>query len=411
MIKELARKIKTLRIENGLKQEELAERVGLTRDAVSKWENGKNIPRLPELMSLAKVFKISVSDLILETEKDRTSLVESIVVKDISAPKTAEYFGVAETHTGFSAYWCDYKESIEREQLEDEKDQSKSVSECLNENIFLLLINRKTKEINGIRDFGMFSPKSADYLFVSDYLPFRVSHVEGKEDLKAIGENVLANFEKEIAAAVKKAKKAGKQPLFIYDYCGTNNYIAWSFNEKKSVCVYGYKTYRKNFGVSEIYCFDLNGISVNHNYMVIVPSDQLIKDVGLALSSNSWDIKMEWDVWEKREPKSVMIHDWDLCRAHEEPYKEAILFINMSRKKNCGFDKEFAQLEKRVAAYEKLHEMKAPIIILQNEMGLLVNVMESLKDKLVVRMINNSEPAELLEFLTEKTIPVLPVSH
>ena len=101
MIKELARKIKTLRIENGLKQEELAERVGLTRDAVSKWENGKNIPRLPELMSLAKVFKISVSDLILETEKDRTSLVESIVVKDISAPKTAEYFGVAETHTGF----------------------------------------------------------------------------------------------------------------------------------------------------------------------------------------------------------------------------------------------------------------------------------------------------------------------
>ena len=41
---ELHEKIRTLRVQNHMTQEELAERVFVTRTAVSKWETGKGYP-------------------------------------------------------------------------------------------------------------------------------------------------------------------------------------------------------------------------------------------------------------------------------------------------------------------------------------------------------------------------------
>ena len=88
MLDKLPKKIKALRIAKGYKQEELGERIGLTRDAISKWENGKNIPRLPELLSLAMVFEMNVSELLQEIDEERKSMVNSLLVKDVSALKT-----------------------------------------------------------------------------------------------------------------------------------------------------------------------------------------------------------------------------------------------------------------------------------------------------------------------------------
>lgn len=51
----------------GLSQEELAERVGVSRQAVSKWELDAALPETEKLIALARVFKVSVDELLGNT--------------------------------------------------------------------------------------------------------------------------------------------------------------------------------------------------------------------------------------------------------------------------------------------------------------------------------------------------------
>lgn len=53
-----------LRIKKGLSQEELAEKVFVTRQAVSRWENGETIPNIEALKLLSKVFDVSINTLL-----------------------------------------------------------------------------------------------------------------------------------------------------------------------------------------------------------------------------------------------------------------------------------------------------------------------------------------------------------
>ena len=60
--------IKRLRKERGLTQESLAERLGVTFQAVSKWESGASDPSTTNLMALAKLFGVSAEDLLKEAQ-------------------------------------------------------------------------------------------------------------------------------------------------------------------------------------------------------------------------------------------------------------------------------------------------------------------------------------------------------
>lgn len=53
-----------LRIKNGLSQEELAEKLFVTRQAVSRWENGETIPNTDTLKLLSKMFDVSINTLL-----------------------------------------------------------------------------------------------------------------------------------------------------------------------------------------------------------------------------------------------------------------------------------------------------------------------------------------------------------
>ena len=53
-----------LRTRNGLSQDELAEKVFVTRQAVSRWENGETVPNTETLKLLSKVFKVSINTLL-----------------------------------------------------------------------------------------------------------------------------------------------------------------------------------------------------------------------------------------------------------------------------------------------------------------------------------------------------------
>lgn len=53
-----------LRTKNGLSQEELAEKIFVTRQAVSRWENGETVPNTETLKLLSKLFGVSINTLL-----------------------------------------------------------------------------------------------------------------------------------------------------------------------------------------------------------------------------------------------------------------------------------------------------------------------------------------------------------
>ena len=56
--------IKKIRVDNGLTQKDLADKLGVTYQAVSKWENGRNIPDIMILKQISKEFNVNIDDLL-----------------------------------------------------------------------------------------------------------------------------------------------------------------------------------------------------------------------------------------------------------------------------------------------------------------------------------------------------------
>ncbi|OCX49334.1 ABC transporter [Limosilactobacillus reuteri] len=76
-----------LRTEKQLSQAELAKRLFVSRQAVSKWENGDAEPSIDKLILLAKVFKVSLDRLILGTNDFNQPLVKlNNIVKTFNSP-------------------------------------------------------------------------------------------------------------------------------------------------------------------------------------------------------------------------------------------------------------------------------------------------------------------------------------
>ena len=63
-------KITTLRKKKGLTQESLGEQIGVSRQAVSKWESDVTFPETDKLILLSKLFNVSVDYLLnIQNEK------------------------------------------------------------------------------------------------------------------------------------------------------------------------------------------------------------------------------------------------------------------------------------------------------------------------------------------------------
>ena len=64
---ELGQRIQQLRKAKGFSQEELADRVGVSRQAVSKWERAESSPDTDNLLALARLYGVSLDALLLHT--------------------------------------------------------------------------------------------------------------------------------------------------------------------------------------------------------------------------------------------------------------------------------------------------------------------------------------------------------
>lgn len=80
---DLGKKIIEMRKNSKLSQEQLAEKIDVTRQTISNWENGKFYPDIDALVKISKFFNISLDDLlkyddkVLEYLKDSTDVVKS----------------------------------------------------------------------------------------------------------------------------------------------------------------------------------------------------------------------------------------------------------------------------------------------------------------------------------------------
>lgn len=63
--------IKKIREENKLTQKELADKLGVTFQAVSKWENGKNVPDISILKEMSKMFNVDIDEILDGEKKDK----------------------------------------------------------------------------------------------------------------------------------------------------------------------------------------------------------------------------------------------------------------------------------------------------------------------------------------------------
>lgn len=69
---EIANKLLQLRKEKGLSQEQLANELGISRQAVSKWERAEASPDTDNLIALAKLYDISLDELLLHEPTNKT---------------------------------------------------------------------------------------------------------------------------------------------------------------------------------------------------------------------------------------------------------------------------------------------------------------------------------------------------
>ena len=60
----IAKRIKSARENAGYSQSEVAELLGITRQAISKWENGWGYPDIDNLIRLSDIYKITLDDLL-----------------------------------------------------------------------------------------------------------------------------------------------------------------------------------------------------------------------------------------------------------------------------------------------------------------------------------------------------------
>ena len=76
----LSEKIFSLRTKMGISQGDLAERLEVSRQSVSKWETGQSVPDLDKIIRLADLFGVSVDELVREGERPEPPKEEPQVI-------------------------------------------------------------------------------------------------------------------------------------------------------------------------------------------------------------------------------------------------------------------------------------------------------------------------------------------
>lgn len=78
-------KLKTERTKKGWSQEELAAKLFVSRQSVSKWENGQNYPSIEVIIKVSDLFGVSIDDLLRSDEELTKKVIKDS--KQLAYPK------------------------------------------------------------------------------------------------------------------------------------------------------------------------------------------------------------------------------------------------------------------------------------------------------------------------------------
>ena len=84
--------LKKLRKRRNISQEQLAEKVGVSRQSVSKWETSEAYPEMNNILELCKIFKCNISDLVNDKMVDIDSLDEEVKMSVVKFKKEKQKF-------------------------------------------------------------------------------------------------------------------------------------------------------------------------------------------------------------------------------------------------------------------------------------------------------------------------------
>ncbi len=87
---ELNTKLVALRKKKGLSQSELAEKINVSRQTISRWEVGKALPTSENLKYLSQIYKVSFEYLLLEDEEETEEKI-AIEANDLGQTKEVEH--------------------------------------------------------------------------------------------------------------------------------------------------------------------------------------------------------------------------------------------------------------------------------------------------------------------------------
>ena len=76
---EFGKRIKALRLSRSMTQEQLAQKLGISPQAVSKWESGTNMPDILILPDLSVIFGVTIDDLFAMTDEHRMERIENML--------------------------------------------------------------------------------------------------------------------------------------------------------------------------------------------------------------------------------------------------------------------------------------------------------------------------------------------
>ncbi len=79
--------LKQIRKNKKISQEELAEKLGVSRQSISKWETGENFPSMQNIMCLCDIFKCKINNLVHEDFVDINSLDKEIKMSIVKFKK------------------------------------------------------------------------------------------------------------------------------------------------------------------------------------------------------------------------------------------------------------------------------------------------------------------------------------
>ena len=66
---EIGEKLKSSRLNAGMTQEQIAEKINVSRQTISNWENGKSLPDVISLIEISDLYQISLDDLLKGDKK------------------------------------------------------------------------------------------------------------------------------------------------------------------------------------------------------------------------------------------------------------------------------------------------------------------------------------------------------